>query len=91
MSQLLPVAVSVTKGFQICPWAADPHTGHCRTGGGAGFSGFDWRIRNEHTGQTLRGSGLLPHLIRDHQFFEGKLSRFRIEPRELAELLELAA
>ena len=40
------VAVSVTKGFQICPWAADPHAGQCSTGEGAAFSRVNWQIKN---------------------------------------------
>src|SRR5438876_49631 len=32
------VTVSVSKGFQICPWAPQPHAGQCTEGGGAGLA-----------------------------------------------------
>jgi hypothetical protein len=37
----------------------------------------------------LSGSALLPHLIGEHRFFEGPASPYRLEPRALAEILEL--
>jgi hypothetical protein len=38
----------------------------------------------------LRGSGLLPHLIREHRFFEGPHSRYRLDPTRAARVLGLA-
>ena len=38
----------------------------------------------------LRGSGLLPHLIREHHFFEGAHSRYRLDPERAARVLGLA-
>jgi hypothetical protein len=39
----------------------------------------------------LRGSGLLPHLIREHRFFEGAHSRYRLDPTRAARVLGLPA
>ena len=36
-------------------------------------------------------SELLIHMIRDHQFFEGKGLTYRVDPRLAVETLELAA
>ncbi len=83
------VRIEVYKGFQICPWAPDPHYGQCTAGGGVEHGSVDWRILNRRSDLELSGSGLIVHLIRDHHFFEGFRSVHRVEPRELARLLEL--
>jgi hypothetical protein len=83
------VQIELTTGFQICPWAPDPHHGQCSAGGGARHASITWQIRNRRTGERLRGPGLIVHLIRDHGFFEGRGSPFRVEPEDLARLLGL--
>ena len=83
------VHVSVLKGFQICPWTQDPHGGQCAAGGGVRFASLDWRIDNRSTHHAMHGPGLGVHLIRDHAFFEGPGSPYRMDPRELARLLDL--
>lgn len=85
----LEIEVMLFKGFQICPWARDPHAGQCTDGGGVEFGSVDWKITNARIHRTLSGPGLLVHLIRDHRFFEGKGSPRRVDPVALAELLEL--
>jgi hypothetical protein len=85
----LDVSVDLTTGFQICPWSPDPHRGQCTAGGGVRHASLTWKIRNRTTGDELRGPGLIVHLIRDHGFFEGRGSPSRVDPRRLAELLEL--
>jgi hypothetical protein len=83
------VKVTVYNGFQQCPWTEDFHHSTCRKGLGASHASIDWIIRNKKTGQEMRGPGLIVHLIRDHRFFEGPGSPYRVEPLELARLLEL--
>jgi hypothetical protein len=46
-------------------------------------------IRNEATGKEIVYSDLQIHLISEHGFYEGKGSRFRLSPVELAEILEI--
>lgn len=46
-------------------------------------------ITNLRTGKTMSWTDVGIHLIKDHGFFQGKGSHFRIEPREIAEFLEL--
>lgn len=77
------------RGFQICPWARDIHHAQCDAGGGVEYGSVDWRIRNLRTGQEMFGPGLIVHLIREHNFFEGFESTRRIDPGELARLLEM--
>jgi hypothetical protein len=49
----------------------------------------DWQITNRRTGQKLEGPDLIVHLIGAHNFFEGHGTSYRVDPRELAALLEL--
>jgi hypothetical protein len=83
------VRISVVKGFQMCPWTEDPHGGQCRAGGGVRYASLDWRIRNLRADRAMQGPGLAVHLIRDHAFFEGPQSPYRLDPGELALLLDL--
>jgi hypothetical protein len=85
------VAVTVYKGFQICPWAPQPPRGQCTAEGGPRFASLDWTVRNLRTGTQERGPGLLEHLIRAHHFYEGIESPYRVSPARLAQLLDLAA
>ncbi|HEX4418891.1 MAG TPA: hypothetical protein VH165_13360 [Kofleriaceae bacterium] len=50
---------------------------------------LEFLIVHRETRETLRGSGLLVHLIRDHHFFEGKASPFRIDPERAVRVLGL--
>ena len=83
------IKVTVYPGFQMCPWSPDIHHAQCTAGGGVRYASIDWCIRNLHSGKEMCGPGLVVHLIRDHHFFEGFESPFRIDPLELARLLEL--
>jgi hypothetical protein len=85
-----PFEIRITrfKGFQLCPWVESPIHGQCTTGGGVQFGSIDWHIRNKHNKTELKGPGLIVHLIRDHGFFEGPESPYRIDPVKLYRLLE---
>jgi hypothetical protein len=83
------VEVEVLTGFQICPWAADPHHAQCTAGKGVQNASVNWRIINRQTGQELRGPGLAGHLLRDHHFCQGRGSPLRVDPLVLAEFLGL--
>jgi hypothetical protein len=87
----LEARIELTTGFQICPWAPDPHHAQCTAGGGVRHASVTWQIRNRRTGSRLAGPGLIVHLIRDHGFFEGRGSPYRVDPEELARLLGLIA
>ena len=85
----LECRVEVHQGFQICPWARDPHRAQCSVGLGVRHGSVDWWITNLNTGVEMKGPGLVVHLIRDHHFFEGPMSQNRVDPFRLANLLEL--
>lgn len=44
-------------------------------------------VRDRRTGKTIRWSDLSTHMIGAHGFFEGKGSVFRLEPKELVEMI----
>ena len=46
-------------------------------------------VFNKHLNKELRYTQLNVHMIRDHGFFEGKGSVFRLEPEEIVEVLEI--
>jgi hypothetical protein len=62
-----------------CPW------------GGCGvFAKGDVTLKDESNGKTLRLTALSAHLVREHGFYQGRQTAYRLEPAELAELLDLA-
>jgi hypothetical protein len=86
-SQDFKVLLERFKGFQMCPWSRAPHSHQCTAGGGARFASIDWEIINKRNKIRVRGPGLATHLIRDHHFFEGLDSPYRLDPKELVRLL----
>ena len=46
-------------------------------------------VFNKHLNKELRYTQLNVHMIRDHGFFEGRGSVFRLEPEEIVEVLEI--
>lgn len=44
-------------------------------------------LRDRRTGRTIRWSDLSAHMIGTHGFFEGKGSVFRLDPKELVEMI----
>ena len=67
------------RGLQECPWGCEYER----------WSSFDFLILNRETGEYITGPGLIVHLIREHQFFEGKESPYRVDPTQLARVLQL--
>jgi hypothetical protein len=81
--------ITAYKGLQMCPWSPDPHHAQCSAGSGVRYASLEWRIRNLRTNHVMSGPGLAVHLIRDHHFCEGVQSPYRVDPLELAHLLEV--
>jgi len=75
----LQIFVNQYRGMQECPWGCgiDP------------LSSYDFLILNRNRAASITGPGLIVHLIRDHHFFEGEGSPYRVDPQKLAAVLEL--
>lgn len=54
------------------------------------FTYSDVWAQNVRTGKTLRYSLLVPHMIERYGFYEGHGTSYRVDPRDIIELLELA-
>ncbi|MBN2052648.1 hypothetical protein JW756_04040 [Candidatus Woesearchaeota archaeon] len=71
----------VFRGGQKCPW------------GDAGFmmpnSNVDLYVQNQETGERLDFPGGIVHLIREHHFYEGKKSPYRVDPELAARVLNI--
>jgi hypothetical protein len=68
------------RGIQECPWDCQLENT---------WSSFDFLLINRKSGEYLFAPGLIIHLIREHHFFEGKESPYRVEPFRLARVLGL--
>jgi hypothetical protein len=79
-------------GEQFCPWQDGASCNQyvfwlVPDNGKSGFEPDE--VYN--TKGTIEVSGLMPHLIRNHYFFEGQESRYRIDPEKIAKALVLIA
>jgi hypothetical protein len=77
-------------GWQECPWG--PGLRDAKQGEGitlCGHGSSDWFITDVRRGLSMNGPSLITHLIREHGFFEGFESPYRVDPRALAELLQV--
>ena len=74
----LSAVASDAMGSIPCPW------------GGCGvFAKGEIELTDARSGKTLRVTPLSIHLIQRHGFYQGKGARYRLEPAELARLLEI--
>jgi len=73
------VSVDSVRGKLPCPFG-DPGM----------FQKINTTVRNVRLDRTMVYTDLHIHLIGSHAFYEGKASPFRLEPRDLAEILEIA-
>ncbi len=76
LSQGIEASCVDFKGSIICPW---PHP--------AKSIKRITTLRRTKTQQTIRWTDLSIHLIAEHNFFEGKGSAFRIDPKELIDFI----
>ena len=74
------IRVDSVRGKLPCPFG-DPGL----------FRKTNTTVRNLRLGREITYTDLHIHLISMHGFYEGKGSAFRVEPRELAEVLEVVA
>jgi hypothetical protein len=72
----LRVMVEDHRGAIPCPWS---HRVRCVK--------RITTVEHKISGKTVRWSDLNIHLIKDHGFFEGRGAAFRLEPRDLVEII----
>ena len=75
----LEVTLDEARGTLPCPFA---HPGQ--------YPKINTTVRSTRTGRTVTFSDLGLHLIEAHGFYQGQGSPYRLDPRDLAELLGLA-
>jgi hypothetical protein len=80
----LQVFLNQYRGSQSCPWGCDPESWSQ-----AMWGDFDFLIVNRRTGLYFTGPGMIVHLIREHHFFEGSKSPYRVSPTKAALTLGL--
>lgn len=72
VDEIYEVETDVVRGFLPCPFM---HTGL--------FRKAITKVTNLTSGKSFRYTSMNVHMIRSHGFFEGKGSRFRMEPEEV--------
>ena len=80
------VEIRRRRGLITCPWAPDEFE-PCNIGHPSPPTANQFLIQHRGTGERLEGFELSIHLIRDHAFFGGPGTRFRIEPEKAATIL----
>ncbi len=78
----LHVFIKSWRGVQECPWGCIIHPD---------WASIDFMILNRESGEFFTGPGLAVHLIREHHFFEGKGTSFRVDPAKAIRVLEIPA
>lgn len=78
-SDQFEVSIKQYLGAQTCPC--------CGNGDPSILGDRDFQIMNKKTGDSIQGPGLLAHMIKDHSFFEGKQSPYRVNPEHLYRVL----
>ena len=66
-------------GLQQCPWC----------GYVSQICGSDYTVENTNLKEKISFPGLILHLIREHHFFEGKGTRYRVDPEDVVRILEV--
>lgn len=82
------VEIRRRRGLITCPWAPDEFE-PCVVGHLTIPTANQFLIRRRGSRQSLEGFELSAHLIRDHAFFGGPGTRFRIEPEQAVAVLGL--
>lgn len=83
------VRIIHSRKMRTCPWAQKQFE-RCNFGMGVKYlTTEDFEITNTRLGESLTGTSLCIHLIRDHSFFGGPGTAYRIDPERAVRVLEL--
>jgi hypothetical protein len=86
------VKAATQRGIQECPFAEEADilsimegktTEYCGTGS------RNYTVKNLETGESIRFADLMIHLVRDHNFFQGPASPYRLDPEAVVRILEI--
>lgn len=80
--------VSVTPHFEVCVDAARG-TLPCPFGDQGSFAKVNTSVHNLASGKQITFSDLNIHLIAKHGFYEGRGAKFRLDPEQLMDTLEI--
>lgn len=85
------VQIIHSRKMRTCPWA--PHQFEwCHIGQGVKYlTTEDFEVTNTRIRESLHGTSLCVHLIRDHGFFGGRNTAYRIDPEKAVRVLELGS
>jgi hypothetical protein len=78
------------RGLITCPWAPEEFE-PCSVGSGTRPTANRFLLIHRPSGSRLEGFELGAHLIRDHGFFGGPGTRFRLEPLAVAAVIGVEA
>jgi len=66
------------RGYQNCPWRDK-----------AEYNNRELKVENTELGEAVSFPGLIVHLIRKHNFYEGRESPYRVDPEQVIRILEI--
>jgi hypothetical protein len=84
MGKNLHVFINQWRGSQQCPWDCK-----AETWGQVYWGSFDFLLINRRSSLFFTGPGMIVHLIREHHFFEGLESPYRVSPTKVALTLRI--
>ena len=82
--------VTIAEGLSACYHEAMGRI-PCPWSGCGLFAKGEVELSEAETGRTLRFTSLSCHLIGEHGFYQGRGSRYRLEPAEIVNLLDIKA
>ena len=92
VDQLYQIVGHTRRGYQLCPWGDDtePTTKiYLIPGGHHPYSNLEITVKNNKSDESLSFPGLIVHLIKDHHFYEGKQSSYRVDPENAVRVLDI--
>jgi hypothetical protein len=84
----LSIEIHHRRGFLSCPWAPDEFE-KCSIGNKWRPTADEFIIFNKTTKKSLNGFLLSVHMIKEHDFFGGPGTKYRIEPIFVAKMIGL--